>query len=43
MNEMWDICQSVRTLAEDIVRIGYKETTSEDKEDFLCGAECLNQ
>jgi hypothetical protein len=29
---------SVRTLAGDIVRISYQETTSEDTVDFMCAA-----
>jgi hypothetical protein len=37
-SQLWDIRQPVRTLAEDIVRIHYQETTSEDIEDFMCGA-----
>jgi hypothetical protein len=36
MNQLWDIRQPVRTLAEDIVRIRYQETTSEEIEDFMC-------
>jgi hypothetical protein len=35
LSELWDIRQPVRTLAEDIVRIRYQETTSEDIEDFM--------
>jgi hypothetical protein len=35
MSQLWDIHQPVRTLAEDIVRICYQETTSEDSE-TLC-------
>jgi hypothetical protein len=35
---LWDIHQPVRTLAEDIVKIRYQETTSEDTEDFICAA-----
>jgi hypothetical protein len=38
MNQLWDIRQPVRTSAEDIVRIRYKETTSEDVEDFMYAA-----
>jgi hypothetical protein len=38
MSELWDIRQPVRTLAENIVRIRYQETTSEDQEDFICAA-----
>jgi hypothetical protein len=30
-NQLWDICQLVRTLAKDIVRVRYQETTSENK------------
>jgi hypothetical protein len=36
--QLWDIRYPVRTLAEDIVRIRYKETASEDIEDFMCAA-----
>jgi hypothetical protein len=37
MSELWDISQPVWTLAEDIIRICYQETTSEDKwEIFAC-------
>jgi hypothetical protein len=38
MSQLWDIRQPVRTLAEDIVRIRYQETTSEGIEDFICAA-----
>jgi hypothetical protein len=38
MSQLWDIRQPVRTLAEDIVRILYQETTSEHTEDFMCAA-----
>jgi hypothetical protein len=38
MSLLWDIRQPVRTLAEDIVRIRYQETTSEDIDDFMCAA-----
>jgi hypothetical protein len=38
MNQLWDIRQPVGTLAEDIIRIRYQEATSEDTEDFMCGA-----
>jgi hypothetical protein len=31
VSQLWDIRQPVKTLAEDIVRIRYQETTSEDK------------
>jgi hypothetical protein len=34
--QLWDIRQPVRTSAEDIFRICYQETTSEDMEDFIC-------
>jgi hypothetical protein len=34
--QLWDICQPVRTLAENTVRIRHQETTSEDMEDFMC-------
>jgi hypothetical protein len=30
MSELWDIRQSVRTLAEDVIRISCQETSSED-------------
>jgi hypothetical protein len=40
--QLSDICQPTRTLAEDIVRIHYQETTSEDIEDFMCAAVALN-
>jgi hypothetical protein len=30
------MCQTVRTLAEDSVKIRYQETTSKDIEDFTC-------
>jgi hypothetical protein len=36
LSQLWDIRQQVRTLAEDIVRIRYQETTSEDVEEFMC-------
>jgi hypothetical protein len=36
MSELWDIRQPVRTLAEDIAKIRYQETTSEDIKDFVC-------
>jgi hypothetical protein len=32
---LWHICQLVRTLAEDIVKICYQETNSKDIEDFI--------
>jgi hypothetical protein len=35
MSQLWDIRQSVRTLAEDIVRIRYQQTTSEDIEESI--------
>jgi hypothetical protein len=38
MSQLWDIRQQVGKLAEDIVRIYYQETTSEDIEDFMCAA-----
>jgi hypothetical protein len=38
MSHLWDIRQSVRTLAEDIVRIRHKEMTIEDIEDFIYAA-----
>jgi hypothetical protein len=38
MNQLWDIRQPVRTLAEGITRIRYQETTSEDIEDFMYAA-----
>jgi very-short-patch-repair endonuclease len=48
MSPLWDIRQSVRTLAEDF-KIRYQEMTSEDTVDFMCAAvtvilkECENQ
>jgi hypothetical protein len=36
MFQLWDIRQPVRTLTENIIRIRYQETTSEDIEDFVC-------
>jgi hypothetical protein len=33
---MWDICQPVRAIAEDVVRIRYQEATNEDMGDFMC-------
>jgi hypothetical protein len=36
MSQLWDICQPVRTLAENMVRIRCQETTSEDMGDFMC-------
>jgi hypothetical protein len=30
MSQLWDIRQLVKTLAEDILKICYQETTSED-------------
>jgi hypothetical protein len=41
MSQLWNICQPVRTLAEDIVKIRYQETTSEDTEEFMCAAVTL--
>jgi hypothetical protein len=38
MSELWDIRQPVGMLADDIVRIRYQETTSEDIEDFMRAA-----
>jgi hypothetical protein len=38
VSQLWDTRQPVRTSAEDIVVIRYQETTSEDKEDFVCAA-----
>jgi Cys-tRNA synthase (O-phospho-L-seryl-tRNA:Cys-tRNA synthase) len=38
MSELWDIHQTVKTWAEDIVKIRYQETTSEDIEGFMCAA-----
>jgi hypothetical protein len=38
MSKLWDIRQSVRTAAEDIVRISYQEMTSEDIKGFMCAA-----
>jgi hypothetical protein len=34
-SQLWGIRQPVRMLAEDIVRICYQETTSEDVENFI--------
>jgi hypothetical protein len=44
-SQLWDIRWPVRTLAGDIVRIRYQETTSEDIEDFMYAAVtvCVNQ
>jgi hypothetical protein len=36
MSQLWNIHQPIRTLAEDIVKIRYPETTLEDTEDFMC-------
>jgi hypothetical protein len=36
LSQIWDIHQPIRTLAEGIVKIRYKETTSEDVEDLMC-------
>jgi hypothetical protein len=36
ISQLWDIRQPVRSLAQDIVRIRYQETTSEAWEDFMC-------
>jgi hypothetical protein len=38
LEQLWNISQSIRTLAEYIVKIHYKETTSENIEDFMCVA-----
>jgi hypothetical protein len=38
MSQLLDNRQPIRTLAEDIVRICYQETTIEDIEDFMCAA-----
>jgi reverse gyrase len=38
VSKSWDVRQTVRTIAEDIVRIRYQETTNEDVEDFICAA-----
>jgi hypothetical protein len=35
-SQLWDIRQSVRTSVEDIVRIHYQETTSEDRRIYVC-------
>jgi hypothetical protein len=35
MSQLWYVRQPVRTLAEDIVRIRHKETTSENIEDIM--------
>jgi hypothetical protein len=40
MSQLWDIHQPVSTLAEDIVRISYQETTSEYIEYFMCPPVC---
>jgi hypothetical protein len=48
VSQLWDIRQSVRMLAEDIVGIRYQEATSENIR-FICAAvtvifiECVNQ
>jgi hypothetical protein len=36
VRQLWDIRQPVRTQAEDIVKIRFQETTSDDIEDFMC-------
>jgi hypothetical protein len=36
MSQLWDIRQPVRTLADDIVRVRYRETTSEDRRYYMC-------
>jgi hypothetical protein len=41
MSKLWDIRQLVRSLAEDIVRISYQETTSEEIEDIICDADTV--
>jgi hypothetical protein len=38
MSQLWDIRQPVRTLAEDSVKIRYREMTSENIENFMCAA-----
>jgi hypothetical protein len=38
LNQLWDIRQPVRTITEDIIKIRYQETTSEDIEVFTCVA-----
>jgi hypothetical protein len=38
MSELWGIREPVRTLAEDVVRIYYQETTSEDRRLDMCAA-----
>jgi hypothetical protein len=38
MSQVWDIHQSVTSLAEDVVRISYQETTNEYIENFMCAA-----
>jgi hypothetical protein len=38
MSQLWDIRQPIRTLAENLVRIRYQETTSEDIEEFMFAA-----
>jgi hypothetical protein len=41
MSQLCVIRQSVRTLAEDVIRIRYQETTSQDGEDFMCASVTL--
>jgi hypothetical protein len=36
MSQLWDICQPVRTIADDTVRFRYQETTNEGIEEFMC-------
>jgi hypothetical protein len=44
MSELWDIHQTVRMLAEDIVKICYQKVTSGDIEGFICAAvKCVIQ
>jgi hypothetical protein len=38
VSQLWDICQPVRTLAEDIFRIHYQEMNNVDVEDFMFAA-----
>jgi hypothetical protein len=38
LSRLWDIRQTVRALTEDFVRIRNQETTSDDKENFMCAA-----
>jgi hypothetical protein len=42
-SQLWDIRQPVRSLAEDIVRIRYQETTNEDMKDCMCTAVTMSE